>query len=142
MHILRSGRVPCSPTLKSSYASHVTTPPASLLQHHFMTLLRTYNISAMSCYVWPRRRLLTMGSVNINSCSRRAPLRSAPFSMLKKFLMNVRAALGSDAGLKGSRRKGISRARSVISKKCVHGRVFSTLGWATHLLTSSHACNT
>ena len=57
-----------------------------------------------------------MGSVKINSCSSRAPLRSAPFSMLKKFLMNVRAALGSEAGLKGSRRKGISRARCAISQ--------------------------
>lgn len=56
-----------------------------------------------------------MGSVKINSCSSRAPLRSAPFSILKKFLMNVRAALGSEAGLNGSRRKGISRARCVIS---------------------------
>lgn len=57
-----------------------------------------------------------MGSVKINSCSSRAPLRSAPLSMLKKFLMNVRAALGSEAGLNGSRRKGISRARWVISQ--------------------------
>ena len=57
-----------------------------------------------------------MGSVKINSCSSRAPLRSAPFSMLKKFLMNVRAALGSEAGLNGSRRKGISSARCAISQ--------------------------
>jgi len=34
--------------------------------------------------------------------------------MLKKFRMKVRAALGSDAGLKGRRRKGISRARFAI----------------------------
>ena len=57
-----------------------------------------------------------MGSVKINSCSSRAPLRSAPLSMLKKFLMNVRAALGSEAGLNGNRRKGISSARCVISR--------------------------
>ena len=57
-----------------------------------------------------------MGSVKINSCSSRAPLRSAPLSMLKKFLINVRAALGSEAGLNGSRRKGMSRARYVVSK--------------------------
>ena len=36
--------------------------------------------------------------------------------MLKKFLMNVRAALGSEAGLKGNSRKGISRATFAISK--------------------------
>ena len=36
---------------------------------------------------------------------------SMPLSMLKKFRMNVRAALGSDAGLNGKRRKGMSRAR-------------------------------
>ena len=54
--------------------------------------------------------LLTIGSVNINSCSKRSPFSSAPLSMLKKFRMNVRAALGSDAGLKGKRRKGRSKA--------------------------------
>ncbi len=52
----------------------------------------------------------TIGSVNINSCSKRSPFSSAVFSMLKKFRMNDRAALGSEAGLKGKRRKGISRA--------------------------------
>lgn len=52
----------------------------------------------------------TVGSVNINSCSKRSPFSSTPFSMLKKFRMNVRAALGSDAGLKGKRRNGISKA--------------------------------
>jgi len=34
--------VPCSPTLNSSYASHPTTPPGILLQHHLITLHRTY----------------------------------------------------------------------------------------------------
>lgn len=33
--------VPCSPTLNSSYASQVTTPPGSRLQHHFSTLHNT-----------------------------------------------------------------------------------------------------
>ena len=56
------------------------------------------------------KKVHTIGSVNINSCSKRSPLSSAPFSMLKKFRMNVRAALGSDAGLKGKSKKGISRA--------------------------------
>lgn len=83
-----------------------------------------------------------MGSVRINSCSSRAPLRSAPFSMLKKFLMNVRAALGSDAGLNGSRRKGISRARFVVSKSAYMAGYSQHCVGATHLLTSSHACNT
>jgi hypothetical protein len=32
---------PCSPSLNSSYASQVTTPPGSRLQHHFMTLHST-----------------------------------------------------------------------------------------------------
>ena len=57
----------------------------------------------------------TIGSVNINSCSKRSPFSSVPLSMLKKFRMNVRAALGSDAGLKGKRRKGISKALDFIS---------------------------
>lgn len=35
----------------------------------------------------------------------------APLSILKKFRMNVRAALGSEAGRKGKSRKGISRAK-------------------------------
>lgn len=173
----------CSPTLKSSYASHVTTPPANLLQHHFKTLLRTYiPVSQFSSIhqVWAKSQVLkifvwvsrvfysenishksqngskyflvggkklnqkhrlksawnghslpvhvlpcvkwlinevrcsklahTIGSVNINSCSKRSPFSSAPLSMLKKFRMNVRAALGSDAGLKGKRRNGISKA--------------------------------
>ncbi len=39
---------------------------------------------------------------------------SAPLSILKKFRMNVRAALGSEAGLKGKRRKGRSRAAITI----------------------------
>ena len=52
----------------------------------------------------------TIGSVNINSCSKRSPFSSVPLSILKKFRMNVRAALGSDAGLNGNRRKGISKA--------------------------------
>ena len=52
----------------------------------------------------------TIGSVNINSCSKRPPFSSVPLSMLKKFRMKVRAALGSDAGLNGNRRKGISSA--------------------------------
>ena len=54
--------------------------------------------------------LRTIGSVNINSCCKRSPLSSAPLSMLKKFRMNVRAALGSEAGLKGKRRKVMSKA--------------------------------
>ena len=53
----------------------------------------------------------TIGSVNINSCSKRSPLSSALLSMLKKLRMKVRAALGSEAGLKGKRRKGMSKAR-------------------------------
>lgn len=52
----------------------------------------------------------TIGSVNINSWSKRSPFRSVPLSMLKKFRMNVRAALGSDAGRNGKRRNGISKA--------------------------------
>jgi hypothetical protein len=35
-------RLPFSPTLNISYASQVTTPPGSLLQHHFMTLARIW----------------------------------------------------------------------------------------------------
>ena len=53
----------------------------------------------------------TIGSVNINSCSKRSPFSSALLSMLKKLRMKVRAALGSEAGLKGKRRKGMSKAR-------------------------------
>ncbi len=52
----------------------------------------------------------TIGSVNISSCSKRSPFSSVPFSILKKFRMKERAALGSEAGLKGKRRNGISRA--------------------------------
>ena len=52
----------------------------------------------------------TIGSVNISSCSKRSPFSSVPLSLLKKFRMKVRAALGSDAGLNGKRRNGISRA--------------------------------
>jgi hypothetical protein len=38
---IKAGHVPCSPTLNSSYASQVTTPPGSRLQHHFSTLHNT-----------------------------------------------------------------------------------------------------
>lgn len=72
-------RLPCSPILKSSYASQVTMPPASLLQHHLMTLQRT----------WPTqmtllrdRDVLTKGSVNRSSWARCSPFKGAPRSGL------------------------------------------------------------
>ncbi len=45
--------LPCSPTLNSSYASHVTTPPGSRLQHHFMTLQSTYRKEKHSRLAYP-----------------------------------------------------------------------------------------
>lgn len=77
-----------SPTLNNSYASHPTTPPGSLPQHHLTTLHRT------------------MGSVSRSSCARPSPYR--PLS--KKLRINERAALGSDVGRNGRRRNGMSSA--------------------------------
>ena len=101
--------VPCSPIRKSSYASQVTTPPASRLQHHFITLLNTCFHLAFSCYR-VHHAMYTIGSVSKSSCSRRSPFILAPRSMLKKLRMNVRAALGSDAGRNGNNKKGRSSA--------------------------------
>lgn len=62
---------------------------------------------------------LTIGSVSRNSCASMSPCMCCDRS--KKFLINVRAALGSEVGRKGKRRKGISRAvlaHEVISIHC------------------------
>jgi hypothetical protein len=45
--------------------------------------------------------------VSSNSCARASPLK---FPLSKKFLMNVRAALGSEVGRNGRRRNGVSSA--------------------------------
>lgn len=39
--IVEGSVIPSSPILNISYESHVTTPPANLLQHHFTTLHST-----------------------------------------------------------------------------------------------------
>ena len=55
----------------------------------------------------------TIGSVKRSSCIKASPVRGEPLCIaLKKFRMNVRAALGSELGRKGRRRKGISRAET------------------------------
>lgn len=84
--------LPCSPSLNSSYASQVTTPPGNLLQHHLRTLHRT------------------IGSVRRNSCAKAWPCNCSPLSKgeLKKFLTKVRAALGSEVGRNGRSKNGIS----------------------------------
>ena len=53
---------------------------------------------------------LTIGSVKTNSCARLSPLSELALSMLKKLRIKVRAALGSEAGRKGRRKKGMSSA--------------------------------
>ena len=55
-----------------------------------------------------------MGSVRSNSWLRRSPSNGPPLSIvgLKKLRMNVRAALGSEEGRKGSNRNGMSNAMS------------------------------
>ena len=97
--------VPDSPTLNKSYASHDTTPPGNRLQHHFTTLHRT------------------MGSVSLSSCANSSPYNRCPRS--KKCRMNVLAALGSEVGRKGRRRKGISSAVCRLASSSSHSSIVS-----------------
>lgn len=72
----------------------MTTPPGSLLQHHFRTLQST------------------MGSVRRSSWANSLPLMGAPRAteLLKKVRIKVRALEASELGRKGKSRKGVSRA--------------------------------
>lgn len=101
--------IPCSPTLNSSYASQVTTPPGSLLQHHLTTLQSTCSSISPLLYRMHCQSRYTIGSVSRSSCVSASPVIGVPFcAALKKFRMKLRAALGSELGRNGSRRKGMS----------------------------------
>ena len=61
--------------------------------------------------------IFTIGSVRRSSCVRYSPCNACPLS--KKFLINVRAALGSDVGRNGRSMNGISSARMRNILACV-----------------------
>ena len=75
---------------------------------------------------------LTGGSAIRSSCAKLSPCKTVPRSKLKKFLMKVRAALGSEAGRKGRSRKGMSRPTRPITISKLREQAWDS---ASHLAT-------